>query len=170
MHTYHFKAPYVLYYVQFKILQVFSTVPPPPLMDQRPVIAAEGENITLSCPLQTAPGLERFYSIAWRYPDPPRDITIVSSGMDSEQPWASLNEDTLALTLDPYNSSILPSTFRCVSRSFGRSNAAKLNIAQATVGTVQVVTASKSQTCCTLLHVHTAPMMIHIQINVYILA
>ena len=141
--------------MQFKILQVFSTVPPPPLTDLRPAIAAEGENITLSCPLQTAPGLERFYSIAWRY----GNMAIVRSGSDSKEPWASLNADTLALTVGPYNSSLLPSEFHCVSLSFGRPNFAKLNIAQATVGTVQVVTASKWQTCCTLLHVHTAPIL-----------
>lgn len=132
-----------------------STVPPPP-RDLPPVIAAEGENITLSCPLQTAPELESFYSVEWRYV---RDKTIVSSGMDSEEPWASLNEDTLALTVGPYNSSFLPSEFHCVSLAFGRPNASKLNIGQATVGTVQVVTPSKWQTCCTLLHVHTAPIL-----------
>ena len=135
---------------------MFSTVPPPP-RDLPAVIVAEGEKITLSCPLQTAPDLERFYSIEWRYM--PGDMTIVSSGSDSEVSWASLNEDTLALTVGPYNSSFPPSTFRCVSLAFGRPNAAKLDIPHATVGTVRVITLSKWQTFCTLLHVHTTPIL-----------
>ena len=102
------------------------------------MIAAEGENITLSCPLQTAPDLERFYTVDWRYQ--PGDMCIVQCGIQPDEPWASLNDETLELTVDPYNSDILPSEFQCVSVSFRRVPMALLDIPQATTGTVLVIT------------------------------
>ena len=104
------------------------------------MIAAEGENITLRCPLQTAPGLERFYTVEWRYQ--PGDMCIVQCGSQPDEPWASLDE-TLALTVGPYDSDVLPSEFQCVSVSFRREPMALLDIPQATTGTVLVITPCK---------------------------
>ena len=117
---------------------IVSVVPPPPRVVP-PVIAAEGENITLSCPLQTAPGLERFYTVQWRYPE---DMCIVQCGSKPDKPWAKLDE-TLALTVGPYDSDDLPSEFQCVSVSFGREPMAALDIGQTTIGTVLVITPCK---------------------------
>ena len=116
-----------------------SIVPPPPRVVP-PVIAAEGENITLSCPLQTAPGLERFYNVQWRYPE---DMCIVECGSQPNEPWARFNDETLELTVGPYNSDVLPSEFQCVSVSFRRGRMAALNIGQTTIGTVLVITPCK---------------------------
>ena len=121
-----------MFYVYF-----ISTVPPPPT-NPSPLIAAIGENITLSCPLQTAPDLERFYTVEWRYPT---DNIIVETGSRSRKSWASVNDDTLALTVGPYNSS-LPSTFQCAALSFGRVEP-RLMISQTTIGTIQVIIPSK---------------------------
>ena len=104
------------------------------------MIAAEGENITLSCPLQTAPSLERFYNVQWRYPE---DMCIVQCNSKPDKPWASFNDKTLELTVGPYNSDVLPSEFQCVSVSFGREAMAALDIGQTTIGTVQVITPCK---------------------------
>ena len=130
---------------------VVSIVPPPP-RDVPPVIAAEGENITLSCPLQTAPGLERFYTVEWRL----RDMCIVQCGSQPDKPWASFNDETLELTVGPYNSDLLPSEFQCVSLSFQRG-LTKLNIGQATTGNVQVISPGKflhrkHDTACVCVH------------------
>ena len=128
-------------------LYPISTVPPPK-KSPPPVIAAVGENISLICPLQVAPGLERFYTVEWRHPN---DIRIVQSGEIPQVPWASFNNDTLVLTVGPYNSS-LPSRFECVSISFQRQNMNPLHISQSTNGIVQVIIPRKYLTClCNLL-------------------
>ena len=119
---------------------VVSIVPPPP-RDVPPVIAAEGENITLSCPLQTAPGLERFYTVEWQYQ--PGDMCIVQCGSQPDEPWASFNNETLALTVGPYDFDLLPSEFQCVSLSFQREFMPTLIIALVTTGNVQVIISSK---------------------------
>ena len=116
---------------------IVSIVPPPP-RDVSPVIAAEGENITLSCPLQTAPGLERFYTVDWRYQ--PGDMCIVQCGSQPDEPWARLDDETLELTVGPYNSD-LPPEFLCVFNSFQRVKT--LRAGQTTTGKVKVITLSK---------------------------
>lgn len=121
-----------------------SAVPPPPKFPD-PIIAAVGEYILLSCPLQFAPDLDRFYTVDWRHPN---DTLIVQTGEMPQVQWASLNNETLALTVGPYNSS-LPSLFECVSLSFGRQSMAQLRISQSTKGIVQVIIPSK---CLMYMH------------------
>ena len=91
-----------------------STALPPDTTGQ--VIAAEGEQPTLSCPLQIVKRFSQYYMVEWRVPV---DIAVARSGSGVIVPWARLNSNTLELTVGPLNST-LPRVFECVVLSFSR--------------------------------------------------
>ena len=102
------------------------------------VVAAEGERPTLSCPLEFVKRFGQYYTAEWRVPV---DMTIAKSRSGAFQPWAHLNDNTLALTVGPLNSS-LPRVFECVILSFNRRNT--LQISNVPKGTVNVALACES--------------------------
>ena len=102
------------------------------------VVAAEGERPTLSCPLEFVKRFGQYYTAEWRVPV---DITIAKSRSRALQPWAHLNNNTLALTVGPLNSS-LPRVFECVILSFNWQN--MLQISNVPKGIVNVALACES--------------------------
>ena len=102
------------------------------------VVAAEGERPTLSCPLEFVKRFGQYYTVEWRVPV---DMTIAKSRSRALQPWAHLNNYTLALTVGPLNSS-LPRVFECVILSFNRRN--MLQISNVPKGIVNIALACES--------------------------
>ena len=92
-----------------------AAVPPDTTLQ---VVAAEGEQLTLSCPLQIAKMFSQYYMVEWCVPV---DRTVARSGSGVIVPWARLNNNTLQLTIGPLNSS-LPRVFECAILSFKRTN------------------------------------------------
>ena len=107
-----------------------STALPPDTTGQ--VIAAEGEQPTLSCPLQIVKRFSQYYMVEWRVPV---DIAVARSGSGQLMPWAHLNNNTLELTVGPLDST-LPREFTCVVLSFKRRNF--IQIGNVPTGTVRI--------------------------------
>ena len=97
-----------------------------------PVIAAEGEQPTLSCPLQIVKRFSQYYRVEWRVPE---DRTVARSGSGVIVPWARLNSNSLKLTVGPLNST-LPREFACLVLSFKRRNL--ISIGNVPKGTVRI--------------------------------
>ena len=103
-----------------------------------PLIAAEGEQSTLSCPLKIVERFSQYYMVVWRVPV---DRTVAISGSGVTVPWARLNSNTLELTVGPLNST-LPRVFECVVLSFSRG-LNSLPFSNAPKGTVNIRLLSK---------------------------
>ena len=72
----------------------------------------------MSCPLKIIDRFSQYYMVEWRVPV---DRKVAASSQRETVPWASLNSNTLELTVGPLNSS-LPCVFECVVLSFERKN------------------------------------------------
>ena len=121
------------------LLQFYLSLLNPPTAAVPPdttgqVIAAEGEEPILSCPLKFVECFSQYYMVEWRVPV---DIAVARSGSGVTVPWARLNNETLELTIGPIINTTLSRVFECVLLSFDRQT--QIPFSNAPKGTVRII-------------------------------